>query len=285
MIVASHNLMHGLRLPRLLPHYSGMRDAHGLDLLCVQEDGPLPDGTLRSHAIAAHLGPRYAALSEPGCSGLAVIYDRQRLEPVARQVVPLPRLDRLSWFEKLYIVGGKTKQKYALLGHFALRQGGAPFTAATFHLDTAGDNHHRGRQLSAVAEALAGRGWHTRFTVCGDTNAFAWRDQLGALRLLLAPLAALGGQDPGTRPTHWFGRQNEPVLTHRAAVALGRLGLDVPHRYDVVCTNLPAPRRGQVHTPDSDHDLVWAELDVTAGAAAEASDGWPQVAAAGGVGR
>ena len=54
--------------------------------------------------------------------------------------------------------------------------------------------------------------------------------------------------------------QREPKLTHRACVALGRVGLDLPRRYDVVCTNLSALARGQLRTPASDHDLLWARV-------------------------
>ena len=43
---------------------------------------------------------------------------------------------------------------------------------------------------------------------------------------------------------------------------LGKLGLDIPLRYDVVCTNLTVTERGQVVTPASDHDLVWASIDL-----------------------
>ena len=77
---------------------------------------------------------------------------------------------------------------------------------------------------------------------------------------MLAPLAALGAEDPGTAPTHYFARQNEPKVPHRVGVLLGKLGIDLPRRYDVVCTNLPVSARGQVATPDSDHDLVWARI-------------------------
>ena len=77
---------------------------------------------------------------------------------------------------------------------------------------------------------------------------------------VVEPLVALGAVDPETRATHFFARQNEPKLLHRLGVLLGKLRLDLPRRYDVVCANLPAIRRGQVTTPDSDHDLVWAQL-------------------------
>jgi hypothetical protein len=97
---------------------------------------------------------------------------------------------------------------------------------------------------------------------CGDSNAFAWRRQPEALQRLLAPLAALGATDPGIRPTHYFARQNEGKFIHGTGVLLGKLGLDIPLRYDVVCTNLTVTDRGQVVTPDSDHDLLWARIEL-----------------------
>jgi endonuclease/exonuclease/phosphatase family metal-dependent hydrolase len=183
-------------------------------------------------------------------------------------VVPLPMLPALNAFERLYIVGGKTKQKHALLADFRARvrartpDGGAAFMAACFHLDTAGGNAHRATQTEAIAEALRARGRPDRLIACGDTNAFAWRRQPEVLRRLLAPFVALGADDPETRPTHYFARQNEPKLPHRTGVLLGKLGIDLPRRYDVVCTNLPVAERGHVVTPDSDHDLVWARLSI-----------------------
>ena len=73
-------------------------------------------------------------------------------------------------------------------------------------------------------------------------------------------MAAFGAADPETRSTHYFARQNEPLLPHRIGVALGKMGIDLPRRYDVVCTNLAVSARGQIETLGSDHDLVWARL-------------------------
>jgi len=257
--------MHGLRLAALIPHYVALRDSAGLDLLCLQENRFLSDGAnLPSAEIAAALGPDYRIVTGDGCPGLAFIHDARTLTCDGCIVAELPRLETLNAFERLYIVGGKTKPKYVLLAEMRARAGGAPFAAACFHLDTAGGNAHRATQVEAIAAALRARDRHHRFVACGDTNAFAWRRQPEALRRLLAPLAALGADDPGTRPTHYFARQHEPKLPHRTGVLLGKLGIDVPRRYDVVCTNLPAVERGQVVTPDSDHDLVWARLEVSA---------------------
>jgi hypothetical protein len=254
--------MHGLRLATLIPHYVTLRDEQGLDLLCLQEDRFLSDGDeLPSARIAAALGPEYRVVRDDGCPGLGFVHDTRTLTCAAQATVPLPLLEALNAFERLYIVGGRTKQKFLLLAEWRTRAGaGAPFATACFHLDTAGGNAHRAAQVQAIATALRDRNLHERFVACGDTNAFAWRRQPEALRRLLAPLAALGAVDPGTSPTHYFARQNEPKGPHRVGVLLGKLGIDLPRRYDVVCTNRPVAARGQVITPDSDHDLVWARI-------------------------
>lgn len=271
LVVASHNLMHGVRLETLVPHYLALRQAEGLDLLYLQEDryvgaglagvGERPSDRIRAAFGERHRPDRYRVVRQDDCPGLALIYDGATLRCASHEVVPLPRLQSLSWFEKLYILGGRTKQKYVLLASMEPLGGGPAFTATCFHLDTAGGNAHRSTQVRAIAEALQARGLERRLVACGDTNAFAWRRQAAALDRLLAPLAAFGAVDPGTAPTHFFARQDEPKLPHQIGVLLGRLGLDLPCRYDVVCANLPVARRGQVPTPGSNHNLVWAALE------------------------
>jgi len=253
--------MHGRRLDDLVAQYLALCDSGGLDLLCLQEDryiGGAP-GERPSARIAQALGDSYRVIRDDGCQGLALVVDERTLSPARSGIIPLPRLASLSWFERRYIVGGKAKQKHALWAELSAR-GGPSFTAVSFHLDTAGGHRQRVAQVAALAGALAARGLDRRLVGCGDTNAFSWRRDRRALDDLLAPFAAFGASDPETRPTHHFARQNEPMIPHRIGVALGKLGLDIPLRYDVVCTNLPVEARGQVVTPGSDHDLVWARL-------------------------
>jgi hypothetical protein len=234
-LVASHNLMHGVKLNALLPHY------------------------VELERIAESLGSRYQVARDDH-PGLAVVYDSTRVSCTGHSLVPLPRLESLSWFEKMYIAGGKSRPKFALLAELRPKHEGSSFAVVSFHLDTAGYNGHRLRQVESIAKALCERGWQRRFVACGDTNAFSVRRQIATLRRVLSPFSAYGAEDPEVHPTHWFGRQHEPKLTHRACVALGRIGLDLPRRYDVVCTNLLALARGQLRTPGSDHDLLWARL-------------------------
>jgi endonuclease/exonuclease/phosphatase family metal-dependent hydrolase len=262
IVVASHNVMHGRLLDALLPSYLELRHREGLDLLCLQEDRYL-DGDpadLPSARIAALLGREYRIVRHESAPGLALLLDSRTLVAGETGIIPLPRLASLSWFERRYILGGKTKQKHALWAALRGSTGGEAFTVVSFHLDTAGGHRQRAAQTAALADALRERNLHQRLCACGDTNAFSWRGAARQLDRLLAPLAAFGAQDPDPRPTHYFARQNEPLLPHRIGVALGKLGLDLPRRYDVVCTNLPVSARGQLETPGSDHDLVWARL-------------------------
>ncbi len=260
VLVASHNIMDGRRLAGLLRDYRALRAHSGMDLLCIQENA---GAGADSHAarIAAALGRDYGWVWDPRAPRLALVHDRRRLRCMGWQLVALPRLERLSWIERRYIAGGRTRPKQALLARFATRTGRG-LLVADFHLESAGSNAHRQRQAAAIAAALAAGPAASARLAAGDSNAFAFdrRGQLAALAEVLAPLAALGLQAPGFRPTHFFGRQNEPKLWHRLCVLLGRLGLDLPRRYDVICADRPLAGWGQLTTRDSDHDLVWSRL-------------------------
>ncbi len=120
-----------------------------------------------------------------------------------------------------------------------------------------------GRRLAGLIRdyrALRARRGLDLLCIQENAGAFDRRGQLAALAAVLAPLAALGLQAPGFRPTHFFARQNEPKLWHRLGVQLGKLGLDLPRRYDVVCSDRRLAGWGQLTTGDSDHDLVWSRL-------------------------
>lgn len=258
--VATHNLMHGRGLDRLVPRYRELGSRIGLGLLCLQEDGRGPLG-VHGARIATALGPSFVHVADPRDPSVSVIVDEGRLAVRDCALVPLPRLSRLSWIERRYIAGGQVHQRHALL---ALLEpaGAAPIAVASFHLETAGDNAHRRAQVAAIGEALQRR-TTCRVIACGDTNSFTVRRRRHpeVLARVLAPLARMAARPCGPAgPTHFFARGDEPLVPHQLGVLLGRLGLDWPLRYDVVCTDLPVSAHGQEHTPESDHDLVWARL-------------------------
>lgn len=257
IVIASHNLMHGTRVRALHDHYTTFVARTGLQVFCLQENQGR-DGQQFAHDIAARLGDRFFVCCDDSAPELAILYDRTHLDLVEGLLVPLPRLDGLTPFERLYVAGGRTHQKYAQV--VRLRHDQRGLTLVNLHLDAAGNTQHRRAQVECVAAGLAERQLCDAFVVCGDTNAFTWRRRRPVLDEVLGSLRALRGVVLPSGPTHYFGRQREPLWTHRIAVALGRIGLDWPLQYDVVCTNLPALAHGVVRTPESDHDLVWARL-------------------------
>jgi endonuclease/exonuclease/phosphatase family metal-dependent hydrolase len=259
LTVATHNLMHGRGLAGLLPRYRALGAALALEVVCLQEDGRGPRG-LHGRQVARALGPSFVHLSEPDDPSVSLVIDGARLRVRHCALVPLPRLGRLSWFERRFIAGGRTTQRHALIAVLEPRDAPA-IAVASFHLETAGDNAHRRAQVAALGEALRRRA-AARVVACGDTNCFAIRRGRHAA-VLDEVLAPLGARPCGpTGPTHYFARGDEPLLPHQLGVLLGRFGLDWPLRYDVVCTDLPVTAHGQEHTPESDHDLVWARLTV-----------------------
>jgi endonuclease/exonuclease/phosphatase family metal-dependent hydrolase len=269
VLVATHNLMHGLRLAELVERYRSLRDTIGLEILCVQENHTV-DGRPHTARIAAGMGSDYREVSADDRNGVGVVYDGSRLALLDARWLPLPALQSLTWLERCYIAGGRPERRHALLAVFR-REGGDPFALVTFHLETAGSNLHRRAQVAAIAAALESAGHERRAVVCGDTNAFEWRRrrQPAVMRELLAPLTergladVTGARGGAHRPTHFFARQHEPRLTHRLTVLAGKLGLDLPLRYDVVCSSLKATAYGILTTPESDHDLAWAALNAS----------------------
>ena len=98
---------------------------------------------------------------------------------------------------------------------------------------------------------------------------FAARNDLRCLHFgrLFGPLAAFADgpfpehyepiESPVANPLH-PGQSTNPVVK-KFTTPLDKYST-TGDGYDIVCTNLPVSERGQVVTPDSDHDLVWARI-------------------------
>ena len=262
MVVASHNIMRGHFLEDLLPNYSVLRDRRGLSILCLQESQS-EEGESHAPQIADTLGPPYRTLCLPEEPGLALLYDGDEFEVLQSTLLTLPQVERLSWLERRYIRGGVPELRRALV--VTLKPLHAPpFVLVNVHLDCAGGNGHRFRQMQTIATHLHQSQIGKRLALCGDTNVFSWRAASGPLELehILSPLKAFEAtlSNSEHRPTHFFSRQREPKLSHRLTVALGKIGLDLPRCCDVICTNLGVADQGEIQTPASDHDLVWSQI-------------------------
>ena len=295
--VASHNIMDGIHMKELAAQYARM----GIDLLCMQEAVP---GAAEAAAEALGGGGgqggrrrNFAVAASDREPRMAILYDRTKLRLCELDALTLPALEQLPLWQRAYT---KLERKRALVGRFQLwptnpkrcRRDVDELFVANFHLDAGGDNAHRTAQLEAVASALAERtlasssssssassplpSWlslrrrRRAVVACGDTNAFDFDPAVAERDLdeMLAPLRwRVGASDvhaAAPEPTHYFARADEPKIGQRIAVALGRLGVDFPRRYDVIAASSRAVAAGCIETPKSDHDLVWADLSMRA---------------------
>ena len=234
--------------------------------------------------IARTLGVEYSVASDTTKDPrLATVYNSRLFELVESKIVELPRLSSLPTWNKLFIKSGQVEQKHALVCDFVPNNNtpGTPIVLRNinFHLDAAGNNQHRKRQMASLLSVMAApsaidlASAPNHHIVSGDTNIFhmshtVQQDVLQSAIESLSPFVSLlasDGQELNLdSPTHFFSRANEPTMIHQAGVFVGKhFGIDLPQCYDVVLTNLQVCDRGQVATPDcSDHDLVFATLVV-----------------------
>lgn len=256
LTVVTHNVMRGFTIDKLLATYRQLQTRAGLGLLLLQEAE-----AKHGEKVAQALGPP-GAFRHVTREGLSIIYDARRFrlrgEP---ELVELPLVEKLEGFEKIYVNrnGGKPEQRFALVGVLDPVDGGEPVVVANFHLDAAGKNTHRRRQLDAVVARLKERGLVHRIIAAGDTNAFVFgraRSQLAILRDMLGPLRELGVEEPDLRPTHAFAFSLDPTVVHKFGRALGFVSLDLRHKFDVLATSLEIVDQAVLRTVLSDHFLV-----------------------------
>jgi hypothetical protein len=322
---ATHNIMDGVLWKKLLRHYVDLNVSlshHPLGILNLQEnvqvqpDEPLSTSTSTpslsstkrkttcADLIAQALGSDYQVISMPSKDArLATIYNTKHFQLVGKpHVFKLPRLATLPTWNKIFIKSGQIEQKNALVCDFQCISNetkrdkpASIIRNINFHLDAAGNNQHRTKQMQSLLTAMKmNTGAKNRETdnttgteevklndietklissplhhiISGDTNIFHLsntQQQVELKNALDCLLPMVSSDDIElTRPTHWFARANENSAIHQLGVFVGNyLGIDRPQAYDVVLTNLKIIKRGQISTDDcSDHDLVYAVVDV-----------------------
>lgn len=304
--VGTHNIMDGIKLQGLLKHYASASRVEGLNIVCVQED---VQEVCTSQILANAMGSYYSVDVRKNAPRLATIYDSERLVLKRSFTLKLPRLEHRSLADRLMFGGGETEEKYALVSVFEDRSyahesqsqgdttsndgtrecsigrgGPCEIIVANIHLDALGDNSHRKKQITAVADFFENTFYDTSndkrplLVLCGDTNVFevgSRRSQAVALERVLEPLEAIGihaaaypaessenESDLPRRPdTHFFSRADEPKFAHQLGVFVGEVfGLDMPRCYDIISTNGAVLGFGQIETLESDHDFVFAVI-------------------------
>ncbi len=248
--IGSHNIMRGHHLKQITHQYKKQPPPqHKFDALCLQEAS-----LAQARAVADALGPAsFAVARHAAAPELAIVYNARRFALRSLRALALPRLPRVPLLQRTY-TSDAPQQRHALIADFGAP---LPLTLVCFHLDAAGSIAHRAGQMRALSSELRADA-RRPLVVCGDTNAFAWlvRDAEAGLARILRPLEqrheavdvararVMSSTEPC--PTHYFARAREPRWTHRLAVQVGRLGIDFPRRYDVVCSSAPVTDEGQV---------------------------------------
>jgi len=259
VVVASHNLVSGWQLSHVRDYYRALRRSVGLDILCLQHRAVTGTARGATH-LEMQIAEEFEQVGDPADAGVVVAYDRSRLRLLRSELWRLPPCPSRPWRRE----GGVLRRRSCVSARIAVfdQPGRRPFTVVNFALDRSGGNGHRRRQVAAIVARLGEQSLTERVVACGDTHAvgIGVGRQLGILGRVMSPLRSIGVVERGTSPTHFFARDAEPKSMRGVAASLGRLGFHRPKRLDVVCTNLPVARTGQVTTDVSDHDLLWTSV-------------------------
>ena len=174
--LVTYNLQRAIHYDRIREHFATLSAFRQADIVAVQEAQVPAGGPNTLAQLAADLEGEYGwtyrtVMSYPGKEYGNGFLFRSSVTPVADQVVPLPRVDRLGWVAGLKTEGGVPDTKSAFAQVFAVR--GRCVRVVSLHLDFAGGADHRVRQLThllGVLEGTVGTDGGMVDVLCGDFN-------------------------------------------------------------------------------------------------------------------
>ena len=241
--------------------------------------GLLEDGTNTLARLAADLEGEYrwtyrTVMSYPGKEYGNGFLFRPSVTPVADQVVPLPRVDRLGWVARLKTEGGVPDTKSAFAQVF--RVAGRRVRVVSLHLDFAGGADHRVRQLTHLLGTLepSGTAGGSVDVLCGDFNTSGYHRSRAAraqTQRVLDVALTRGFTDcsAGVPWTSDLFSSIDDADPARRLLAVGRaLGLRFRQKLDHLLVRGTRPIAsatvvavsGHTHLPGSDHVPVAVEL-------------------------
>ena len=278
--LVTYNLQRGIYYDRIRENFATLPALRQADVVAVQEAQVPEGGTNTLARLAADLEGEYAwtyrtVMSYPGKEYGNGFLFRPSVTPVADQVVPLPRVDRLGWVARLKTEGGVPDTKSAFAQRFVV--GSRHVRVVSLHLDFAGGADHRVRQLTHLLGVLERTGETDGDAVdvlCGDFNTSGHHRSKAAsaatTRVLDVALAR-GFIDcsAGVSWTSDLFTSIDDADPARRLLAVGRgLGLRYRQKLDHLLVRGTRPARlamvvaapGHAHLPGSDHVPVAVEL-------------------------
>ena len=278
--LVTYNLQRAIHYDRIREHFATLSAFRQADIVAVQEAQVPAGGPNTLAQLAADLEGEYGwtyrtVMSYPGKEyGNGCLF-RSSVTPVADQVVPLPRVDRLGWVAGLKTEGGVPDTKSAFAQVFAVR--GRCVRVVSLHLDFAGGADHRVRQLThllGVLEGTVGTDGGMVDVLCGDFNTSGHHRSKTARaqtqRVLdVAMVRGFIDCSAGVAWTSDLFSSIDAADPARRLLAVGRaLGLRYRQKLDHLLVRGARPVAsatvvavpGHTHLPGSDHVPVAVEL-------------------------
>ena len=278
--LVTYNLQRAIHYDRIREHFATLSAFRQADIVAVQEAQVPAGGPNTLAQLAADLAGEYGwtyrtVMSYPGKEYGNGFLFRSSVTPVADQVVPLPRVDRLGWVAGLKTEGGVPDTKSAFAQVFAVR--GRCVRVVSLHLDFAGGADHRVRQLThllGVLEGTVGTDGGMVDVLCGDFNTSGHHRSKTARaqtqRVLdVAMVRGFIDCSAGVAWTSDLFSSIDAADPARRLLAVGRaLGLRYRQKLDHVLVRGARPVApatvgtvpGHMHLPGSDHVPVAVEL-------------------------
>ncbi|MEE2613188.1 MAG: endonuclease/exonuclease/phosphatase family protein [Acidobacteriota bacterium] len=278
--LVTYNLQRAIHYDRIRKHFATLSAFRQADIVAVQEAQVPAGGPNTLAQLAADLEGEYGwtyrtVMSYPGKEYGNGFLFRSSVTPVADQVVPMPRVDRLGWVAGLKTEGGVPDTKSAFAQVFAVR--GRRVRVVSLHLDFAGGADHRVRQLThllGVLEGTVGTDGGMVDVLCGDFNTSGHHRSKTARaqtqRVLdVAMVRGFIDCSAGVAWTSDLFSSIDAADPARRLLAVGRaLGLRYRQKLDprlvrgappvAAATVVAVP--GHTHLPGSDHVPVAVEL-------------------------
>lgn len=202
----------------------------------------------------------------------AILWNADRLRAGRRTLHPILRIAEYDIMGKIFAIDDP-QQRFSAGVRLQLNES-KPFDVVSFHLDAWGGNGFKEQQLQSVVTALDANIGHdrdgnpvtNRAIFGGDTNIYTpfWIPSARLQRREFHRiLRSAGLYDSGSEITHHYNRTRGNTAPARIIRTAKRVGLLKDSRFDTVAVrNLPILHQGAIETPWSDHDFVWAIVDV-----------------------
>lgn len=178
--VVTYNLNNSVQEKRILRNIQNL-SSQGVNLFCLQEVRPARKRKFIGDLMLEKLGRNWQGefllnLKQNYDYGLAILWKSSDISPLKFQSISLPRIDRLTPFEKTIGLIQKNGVDYfqrgSLMGIFKFRN--ELIRVTNVHFDWRGGFNHRARQLRHLVQHIESQPFAGSEIICGDFNSIGF---------------------------------------------------------------------------------------------------------------